>query len=97
MHQLLLQCVGTDRNIPDWIVVKRCKILCNTLEFFHANLSYICKNSNQINIAEKLANAMEVYLPVLLFAGNVFGNTPTIRLPKVSCHLRVNKPITCQQ
>lgn len=79
-----MQCVGTDRNIPDWILEKRCEILNHTLQFFHADLNMFRDTAEQKIIAEKLINVMEVYLPVLLYAGNIFGNNLTIRLPKVS-------------
>lgn len=78
----MLQCVGTDRNIPDWILSKRCEILYHTLQFFHANLNSF-DNSTVDEIGEKLSSVMEIYLPVLLYPGNIFGNIPTIRLPKV--------------
>ncbi|XP_065199465.1 uncharacterized protein HPS4 isoform X2 [Planococcus citri] len=75
-------CVGTDRNISDWVLEKRCEMLHNTLIFFHGNLSVFHEDCEHDVGLERLTNAMEVYLPTLLYAGNIFSNTPTIRLPK---------------
>ncbi len=78
----VFQCIGTDKNISDWILIRRCEILYRTLEFFHSNLGALLENE-ETNASEKIANAMEVYLPAILYAGNILGNSPTIRLPKV--------------
>lgn len=75
--------MGSDRNIVDWIVIERCKILSQTVEFFHADLTATNENQDENTNVEKLAHAMEVYLPVVLYAGNILSNNLTVRLPKV--------------
>lgn len=51
--------------------------------FFHGNLSAFYKDCEPSIGLDRLINAMEVYLPTILYAGNIFANSLTIRLPKV--------------
>lgn len=42
----------------------------------------VTKTSN-VEFSEKLHQIFETYLPILQYAGNIFGSIPTFNLPKV--------------
>lgn len=91
-----LQCVGTDRNIPDSVLRARADILNKLLKFFHgdfgmilSDLSTTCRRS----LFDRLSSMFEIYLPVMIFAGNIFSTIPVLTLPKVCIFLSLLKYI----
>lgn len=80
------QTIGTDQNIPDWVLVHRADTLNNLIQFYHRDLETVSSitgpDTNQF--IHKLNEIFETYIPILPYAANIFGNIPTIRLPKVS-------------
>lgn len=76
----LLQCVGTDRNIPDSMLQNRANTLHNILVTFHYNITEI---SDQKILKEKLNTAISSYLSLLLVSSNIFGATVVLKFPKV--------------
>lgn len=83
---VVLQAVGTDRNIHDWILERRANTLESLLKFFHCDLSKILEsfNNDRNKFTEKLYQMFETYLPILQYSANLFSNIPIIKLPKVS-------------
>jgi len=80
IFNVLLQCVGTDRNIPDSVLQSRANTLYNLLVTFHYNITEI---SDQKTIKEKLNTAISSYLSLLLVSSNIFGTTTVLKFPKV--------------
>lgn len=83
---IVLQAVGTDRNIQDWILERRANTLESLLKFFHCDLNKILEsfNNDRNKFTEKLYQMFETYLPILQYSANLFSNIPIIKLPKVS-------------
>lgn len=79
----VLQCVGTDRNIPDIVLETRTDTLHRLLRFYHKDFDRIHELYSN-DFLEKLSQIFEIYLPILHFAGNIFGSVPQFHLPKVS-------------
>lgn len=76
----LLQCVGTDRNIPDSILQNRANTLLNILVTFHFNITEI---SDHKILSEQLNTVISSYLSLLLVSSNMFGSTAVLKFPKV--------------
>lgn len=76
--------VGTDRNIPDWILQHRADMLLSLVQFYHKDLDTISSVSLEEGsfFAEKLHHIFETYVPIIQYAGNIFGTIPTVKLPK---------------
>uniref|UniRef100_T1HC08 Intu_longin_1 domain-containing protein n=1 Tax=Rhodnius prolixus TaxID=13249 RepID=T1HC08_RHOPR len=77
-------CVGTDRNIPDMVLQTRLNVLYKLLRLFHYDIEFLqtSQDDDDDNLSEKLSQLLQVYLPILQFATNTFGNIPTMKLPK---------------
>jgi hypothetical protein len=79
--------VGTDRNIPDIVLEIRSKTLYKLLRLFHYDIESLQASileDDDNNLSDRLAELFQVYLPILQFATNKFGNIPVFHLPKVS-------------
>ncbi|KDR12556.1 Hermansky-Pudlak syndrome 4 protein [Zootermopsis nevadensis] len=80
---------GTDQNIPDWVLVHRADTLNHLIQFYHKDLetvsSVIGPGMNQFS--NKLNQIFETYIPILPYAANIFGNIPTVRLPKSASNI----------
>ncbi|XP_067010948.2 BLOC-3 complex member HPS4 isoform X2 [Anabrus simplex] len=75
--------VGTDRNIPNWILEHRADTLHQLVQFYHKDFDTMSSAiSSENQFLSKLNQIFEVYVPIVQFSGNIFGNIPTIRLPK---------------
>ncbi|XP_075220876.1 Hermansky-Pudlak syndrome 4 protein isoform X2 [Lycorma delicatula] len=79
-----IMCVGTDRNIPDSVLRARASILYQLLQFYHGNFEKLISNhsSTHQELYEKLSSIFEIYLPIMIFAGNIFSTIPVLTLPK---------------
>ncbi|CAH0752855.1 unnamed protein product [Bemisia tabaci] len=77
--------VGSDQNLSDTILQTRAETLYQLIRFYHRD---ICTVNDVVSkqpgdsLSEKLAHMFQIYLPVLQYATNVFGNIPTFKLPK---------------
>jgi len=76
----LLQCVGTDRNIPDSVLQNRANTLYNILVTFHFNITEILDHKI---LSEQLNTVISSYLSLLLTSSNIFGTTAVFKFPKV--------------
>lgn len=79
---ILLQCVGTDRNIPDVVLDTRITTLFRLLRFYHLDFETLSIKAKD-TFSEKLHQVFETYLPILQYSSNIFGSIPTFNLPKV--------------
>lgn len=79
---VLLQCVGTDRNIPDVVLDTRITTLFRLLRFYHLDFETLSIKAKD-TFSEKLHQVFETYLPILQYSSNIFGSIPTFNLPKV--------------
>lgn len=77
--------MGTDRNIPDIVLETRSKILYSLLRLFHNSIEKLQESlgDEDENISDKLSELFQVYLPILQYATNTFGNIPVLKIPKV--------------
>lgn len=78
--------MGTDRNIPNWIIEQRAYIVHNLFEFYHLNLDSLASlhegpASNQF--ITRLGQIFDVYIPIIQSNGNIYENISNIKLPKV--------------
>nr|CAD7412725.1 unnamed protein product [Timema poppensis] len=76
--------VGTDHNIPDWVLEHRAATLHDLVRFYHQDLETIAitAGSSETSFRDKLCHIFETFLPILQYAANLFGTIPSIRLPK---------------
>ncbi|CAG2059479.1 unnamed protein product, partial [Timema podura] len=76
--------VGTDHNIPDWVLEHRAATLHDLVRFYHRDLETIAitAGSSETSFRDKLCHIFETFLPILQYAANLFGTIPSIRLPK---------------
>nr|CAD7266214.1 unnamed protein product [Timema shepardi] len=78
--------VGTDHNIPDWVLEHRAATLHDLVRFYHQDLETIAvtAGSSETSFRDKLCHIFETFLPILQYAANLFGTIPSIRLPKLA-------------
>ncbi|XP_026467279.1 uncharacterized protein LOC113370807 [Ctenocephalides felis] len=85
--------VGTDRNIANWILLRRAELLSSLLQFYHCDIQVIkyqieltaqtpSDSFGRSKLSDKLYQIFESYLSILQHWSNVFQNVPVIRLPK---------------
>ncbi|KAJ9590905.1 hypothetical protein L9F63_016062, partial [Diploptera punctata] len=81
--------MGTDRNIPDWVLEHRADTMNHLIQFYHKDLETICLSvgSDNLQFTKKLNQMFETYIPILPYAANMFGNIPVIRLPKSASNI----------
>ena len=89
-NKIFFQTIGTDQNIPDWVLEHRADTLNQLIQFYHRDLETISSlaGPDTNHFTNKLNQIFETYIPILPYAANIFGNIPTIRLPKVSTVIR---------
>ncbi|XP_014261956.1 uncharacterized protein LOC106674035 isoform X2 [Cimex lectularius] len=77
-------CVGTDRNIPDMVLKTRSDILYKLLRLFHYDIDALQATLSEEDdcLTDRFSQLLQVYLPILQFATNTFGNIPTLKIPK---------------
>lgn len=86
--------MGTDRNIANWILLRRAELLSSLLQFYHCDIQVIkyqieltaqtpSDSFGRSKLSDKLYQIFESYLSILQHGSNVFQNVPVIRLPKV--------------
>jgi hypothetical protein len=93
----VFQTIGTDQNIPDWVLEHRADTLNHLIQFYHRDLETISSlaGPDTNHFTNKLNQIFETYIPILPYAANIFGNIPTIRLPKVSTGIRSYIVLQC--
>lgn len=79
----VFKAVGTDRNIPDWVLQYRAETLSSLIELFHNNLDVMAEIYKNESFPIKLYHMLETYLKILMYSGNIFCNIPALKLPKV--------------
>ncbi|XP_052753204.1 uncharacterized protein LOC113520712 [Galleria mellonella] len=75
--------IGSDRNIPDWVLKNRAKLLTSMIRVYHGDLQTLAAQmEDQRRLAEKLYQIFETYLPVLQYGCHIFQRVPMLSLPK---------------
>ncbi|XP_028159485.1 uncharacterized protein LOC114352183 [Ostrinia furnacalis] len=75
--------IGSDRNIPDWVLKNRANLLTSMIKVYHGDLLALASQmEDQKRLAEKLYQVFETYLPVLQYGCHIFQRVPMLSLPK---------------
>ncbi|XP_045498734.1 uncharacterized protein LOC123696518 isoform X1 [Colias croceus] len=75
--------IGSDRNIPDWVLKNRANLLTSIIKVYHGDLESLADSmEDQKRLAEKLYQIFETYLPVLQYGCHIFQRVPMLSLPK---------------
>ncbi|CAH0715280.1 unnamed protein product, partial [Brenthis ino] len=75
--------IGSDRNIPDWVLKNRASLLTSMIRVYHGDLQTLASSmEDQKRLAEKLYQIFETYLPVLQYGCHIFQRVPMLSLPK---------------
>lgn len=75
--------IGSDRNIPDWVLKNRANLLTSMIKVYHGDLQCLAQQmEDQKRLAEKLYQVFETYLPVLQYGCHIFQRVPMLSLPK---------------
>ncbi|CAG9786947.1 unnamed protein product [Diatraea saccharalis] len=77
------QAIGSDRNIPDWVLKNRANLLTSMIKVYHGDLQVLATQmEDRKRLAEKLYQIFETYLPVLQYGCHIFQRVPMLSLPK---------------
>lgn len=87
--------IGTDRNIPEWVLEQRADIMTSLLQLYFGDLETLAKQCEEKKAAgdtgptfsERLGRIFETFLPIVQYSGQILGNVPTMRLPKSASHV----------
>ncbi|XP_063536786.1 uncharacterized protein LOC134746319 [Cydia strobilella] len=75
--------IGSDRNIPDWVLKNRASLLTSMIKVYHGDLQALAvQMEDQKRLSEKLYQIFETYLPVLQYGCHIFQRVPMLSLPK---------------
>ncbi|XP_045536443.1 uncharacterized protein LOC106719293 [Papilio machaon] len=75
--------IGSDRNIPDWVLKNRASLLTSIIKVYHGDMHTIAEQmEDPKRLAEKLYQIFETYLPVLQYGCHIFQRVPMLSLPK---------------
>ncbi|CAH1638405.1 unnamed protein product [Spodoptera littoralis] len=75
--------IGSDRNIPDWVLKNRANLLTSMIKVYHGDLQVLAEQmEDQRRLSEKLYQVFETYLPVLQYGCHIFQRVPMLTLPK---------------
>ncbi|CAB3227293.1 unnamed protein product [Arctia plantaginis] len=75
--------IGSDRNIPDWVLKNRANLLTSMIKVYHGDLQVLAgQMEDQRRLSEKLYQVFETYLPVLQYGCHIFQRVPMLSLPK---------------
>ncbi|PZC85833.1 hypothetical protein B5X24_HaOG215195 [Helicoverpa armigera] len=75
--------IGSDRNIPDWVLKNRANLLTSMIKVYHGDLQVLASQmEDQKRLSEKLYQVFETYLPVLQYGCHIFQRVPMLTLPK---------------
>ncbi|XP_066138280.1 uncharacterized protein HPS4 isoform X2 [Euwallacea fornicatus] len=74
--------VGTDRNIPDWVLEHRADLLYSLVNFFHQHFVALGLSFEGENLRAKLYHIFDTYLKLLYLGGSIFSNMPLWDLSK---------------
>lgn len=75
--------IGSDRNIPDWVLKNRANLLTSMIKVYHGDLQVLAEQmDDQRRLSEKLYQVFETYLPVLQYGCHIFQRVPMLSLPK---------------
>ncbi|XP_050301401.1 uncharacterized protein LOC126739666 isoform X2 [Anthonomus grandis grandis] len=84
--------VGTDRNIPSWILEHRAKLIYSLLQFFHKDFISLGEKYENVRFTDKLYHIFDTYLKLLFLGGGLFQHVSLLDIPKPECddlHLKV--------
>lgn len=87
--------IGTDRNIPEWVLEQRADIMTSLLELYFGDLESLAaqceakkaSGDTSPSFSERLGRIFETFLPIVQYSGQILGNVPTMRLPKSASHV----------
>ncbi|KAK3909001.1 Hermansky-Pudlak syndrome 4 protein [Frankliniella fusca] len=87
--------IGTDRNIPEWVLEQRADIMTSLLELYFGDLESLATHcetkkasgDTSPTFSERLGRIFETFLPIVQYSGQILGNVPTMRLPKSASHV----------
>ncbi|XP_060803263.1 uncharacterized protein LOC106140898 [Amyelois transitella] len=75
--------IGSDRNIPDWVLKNRASLLTSMIKVYHGDLQALADQmEDSKRLSEKLYQIFETYLPVLQYGCHIFQRVPMLTLPK---------------
>ncbi|KAJ8722308.1 hypothetical protein PYW08_004710 [Mythimna loreyi] len=75
--------IGSDRNIPDWVLKNRANLLTSMIKVYHGDLQVLAgQMEDPRRLSEKLYQVFETYLPVLQYGCHIFQRVPMLTLPK---------------
>ncbi|OWR43938.1 hypothetical protein KGM_200862 [Danaus plexippus plexippus] len=75
--------IGSDRNIPDWVLKNRASLLTSMIRVYHGDLQALADAmEDSRRLAEKMYQIFETYLPVLQYGCHIFQRVPMLSLPK---------------
>ncbi|XP_041978811.1 uncharacterized protein LOC121732873 [Aricia agestis] len=75
--------IGSDRNIPDWVLKNRASLLTSMIKVYHGDIQTVAAAmEDRKRLAEKLYQIFETYLPVLQYGCHIFQRVPMLTLPK---------------
>ncbi|KAJ2949329.1 hypothetical protein O0L34_g6282 [Tuta absoluta] len=76
--------IGSDRNIPDWVLKNRANLLTSMIRVYHGDLQALASSVDDSSqrLSEKLYQVFETYLPVLQYGAHIFQRVPMLSLPK---------------
>ncbi|XP_044763401.1 uncharacterized protein LOC123320225 [Coccinella septempunctata] len=78
-----LLAVGTDRNVPDWVLLHRNNLFNSLISFYHKDIEEIASiYGNSDALSAKMYHMCETYLKMISVGGNIFSIIPSINLPK---------------
>ncbi|XP_066250187.1 BLOC-3 complex member HPS4 [Euwallacea similis] len=79
--------VGTDRNIPDWVLEHRANLLYSLVNFFHQHFVALGLSFEGENLRAKLYHIFDTYLKLLYLGGSIFSNMPLWDLSKTDTNI----------
>ncbi|XP_049873652.1 uncharacterized protein LOC126372113 [Pectinophora gossypiella] len=75
--------IGSDRNIPDWVLKNRASLLTSMIRVYHGDLHALAASLDKSKkLSDKLYQVFETYLPVLQYGAHIFQRVPMLSLPK---------------
>ncbi|KAH1002771.1 uncharacterized protein LOC109539341 isoform X2 [Dendroctonus ponderosae] len=82
--------VGTDKNIPDWVLQRRANVVYSMVNFFHKDFMALAQRYEAEKLKAKLYHIFDTYLKLLYLGGNIFHNIPSLDLPQTEADLLAN-------
>ncbi|XP_048478657.1 uncharacterized protein LOC119694112 [Plutella xylostella] len=74
--------IGSDRNIPDWVLTNRADLLTSMIRVYHGDLACLAQQPRDGAHRDKLYQMLETYLPQLQYGAHCFQRVPALTLPR---------------